>query len=230
MLSREASIWLGRVMADPTDGNDSAADIDAAFRALIAGMSVDEMKDTLARVTRYATDRRNPLTPGPSRRRPRRAHAVTLQVRVDIVDASPPLWRRLELASDMQLDEVHAVLQIAFGWTDSHLHRFAVGGSVYDPASELFLCPFDVEEGEDEGVPESDVRLDELLVEPGDELTYVYDYGDDWELRLRLEAVLDRSDAAPRARATGGRRLPPPDDSGGIYAFDEMVRDLAGAR
>ena len=59
----------------------------------------------------------------------------------------PPLWRRLELASDLFLNEVHDVIQTAFGWTDSHLHEFAVGKDYYDLTSEHYLCPFQVEEG-----------------------------------------------------------------------------------
>jgi pRiA4b ORF-3-like protein len=44
----------------------------------------------------------------PSRRRERRADVATYRVRVDLTDTSPPLWRRLELASDMRLDELRA--------------------------------------------------------------------------------------------------------------------------
>jgi hypothetical protein len=65
--------------------------------------------------------------------------------------------------SDIGLDVFHQVLQSAFGWTDTHLHRFALGGSPFDRNTELFLCPYDVEEGEDDGVPAKDVRLDETL-------------------------------------------------------------------
>jgi hypothetical protein len=49
--------------------------------------------------------------------------------------------------------------------------------------------PFDVEEGET-GVPEEQVRLDEVLVEIGDRLFYTYDFGDDWQHSIRLEAIL----------------------------------------
>ena len=42
----------------------------------------------------------------------------------------------------MHLDQVHQVVQRAFAWNDSHLHRFAVGTSVWDGDAELYLCPF----------------------------------------------------------------------------------------
>jgi hypothetical protein len=51
----------------------------------------------------------------------------------------PPVWRHLDLSSALMLDDVHRILQAAFGFTDSHLHRFAVGPSMYDDASALHL-------------------------------------------------------------------------------------------
>jgi hypothetical protein len=40
------------------------------------------------------------------------------------------------------------------------------------PRPSHYLCPFDEEEGEQEGVPEALVRLDEVLAEAGDTLAY----------------------------------------------------------
>ncbi len=155
----------------------------------------------------------------PSRRCERRADVVTYRVRVDLTGTKPPLWRRLELASDMLLDELHDVLQVAFGWTDSHLHRFSSGTGFYDRDAEQYLCPFDVEEGED-GIPEHEVRLDEVLADVGDTLFYVYDFGDDWQHSVRLEAVLPRGDAAPRATCITGRRPGPPENCGGVPGYE----------
>jgi Plasmid pRiA4b ORF-3-like protein len=59
----------------------------------------------------------------------------------------------------------------------------------------------------------------------GDELLYVYDYGDEWELRIRLESVVDRAPGAVRAVCTGGRRGAPPENCGGIYAYDDAVTE-----
>jgi len=124
----------------------------------------------------------------PSRRRPQRG-PETFLLRIDLVGAKPPIWRRVEVPSTLMLDEVHDLLQLLFGWYDSHLHRFALGTAVWDPHAEYFLNAFDVEEGEEEGTPEVEVRLDETLAEPGDVLRYCYDYGDDWSHTLKLEKV-----------------------------------------
>lgn len=158
----------------------------------------------------------------PVRRRPRRAEPVTLRVRVDLTGTKPPVWRRLELASDLFLNEVHEIMQAAFGWTDSHLHRFGCGPSYYSRETEYYLCHFSAEDG-DEGVPEEQVRLDETLVDRGDKLFYAYDFGDDWQHVIRLEAVLAREESASQAICTGGSQPSPAEDCGGVGGYTLLV-------
>jgi hypothetical protein len=157
-----------------------------------------------------------------SRRRPRRDEAATYRVRVEITGTKPPVWRRLELASDLFLNEVHAILQAAFGWEDYHLHRFGSGPAYYSDETEYYLSPFEASEGET-GVPEDQVRLDEVLVDAGDRLFYLYDFGDDWEHLLTLQAVLPRDTDAARAVCTAGRRPAPPEDCGGVPGYEFVL-------
>jgi Plasmid pRiA4b ORF-3-like protein len=144
-------------------------------------------------------------------------------VRVDLEQAKPPIWRRLDVRSDIGLDVFHQVLQGVFGWTDSHLHRFALGGSPFDESTEPFLCPYDAEEGEDDGTPAKDVTLDETLSEPGDVLRYCYDYGDSWDLSIVLESVLPMVGSAPIAMCIDGRRAAPPEDCGGLRTAADLA-------
>jgi len=187
----------------------------------MSGLTLGEIEETLQRLLTART----PLAglfeqqPPPSRRRPRRSEAVTYRVRIDLNRTRPPLWRRLELASDLFLDQVHGVIQVALGWTDSHLHQFGSGPGHYDPETEHYLCPFQVEDGET-GIPEEDVRLDEVLADVGDRLFYDYDFGDDWQHTIKLEAVLPRRDSGPRAVCVAGRRDGPAEDCGGVYAYE----------
>lgn len=150
------------------------------------------------------------------------AEPVLLTVRVDVDGAEPPVWRRLVLRGELRLDEVHAVLQAAFGWEDYHLHRFSTGPDDQVWNGPYFLTTFDLDEGE-EGLLETDVRLDQVLRSPGDRLTYTYDFGDDWTHTIRLESVDPMPAGAPRAVCTGGRMAGPLEDCGGVWTHNELV-------
>ena len=46
------------------------------------------------------------------------------QIKVSLEYIEPEIWRRFLVPASMTLDQLHKVLQIAFGWTNSHLHHF----------------------------------------------------------------------------------------------------------
>ena len=99
-------------------------------------------------------------TKPPVRRRPRRAKPVTLRVRVDLAYMKPPVWRRLELASDLFLDDVHEIMQAAFGWTDSVTCTGSVPGrGITATETEHYLCPFSAGRGRRRESPRKHVRL-----------------------------------------------------------------------
>jgi Plasmid pRiA4b ORF-3-like protein len=53
------------------------------------------------------------------------------QFRVVLCGVSPLVWRRLLVASDTTLAELHEILQSAFDWSGEHLHRFVIHGAAY---------------------------------------------------------------------------------------------------
>ena len=203
------------------DGDGTPRTVDETLAGLgLADVQTLARRPTPGGVT--SVEQLHSATKSSSRRRPRRPEPVTLRVRIDLAGTRPPVWRRLEVASDLFLDEVHEIMQAAFGWTDSHLHRFGCGPKYYSHETEYYLCPFSVDEG-DEGVPEEQVRQDEVLVDVGDTLHYAYDFGDDWQHVIRLEAVLARQESAPRAMCTGGHRPGPAEDCGGIGGYELLA-------
>lgn len=167
----------------------------------------------------------------PDLRHARRPDVVVCRVRVHLDDSDPTIWRRLDLRSNLTLDLLHQVLQVAFDWTDSHLHRFSLGGRAFSHHSQLFLCPYDVENKEwpedDDGLPAAETRLDETLSEPGDVLHYLYDYGDNWELTLRLEEIFPAESDCPAAVIVDGGRAAPPEDCGHLVDADSLSQVLA---
>ncbi len=195
------------------------------FQAAISGAELSDLHRLIDQLRLRAEPMPIALD-APELRRPPLAQVCLFRIRVDLHTAQPPIWRRLELRSNLTLDAVHRVLQAAFGWADCHLHRFALGGDPFHPRSQVFLCPWDVEEGDDDGVPDTQVRLDETLQEPGDVLRYVYDYGDSWELTLRLEQVRPAGPDSPAAVALDGRRAAPPEDCGGMTDAESLAEVL----
>lgn len=144
------------------------------------------------------------------------------RVRLDLLGAKPPVWRRLDLPGDLTLPQVHDVVQAAMGWTDSHLHRFRTGSGVRSP---YFVTSFDIDEGDD-GLLEDEVRLDQLLAAKGDSLWYDYDFGDGWDHVLTVENVLEEPPST--ACCIGGRMACPPEDCGGIGGYEELAAWVRG--
>ncbi len=143
------------------------------------------------------------------------------RLKVTLRGSRPPIWRRIEVRSDITLFQLHDVIQLAMGWTNSHLHQFRRGSTYYGPANPDLDMPQQNEKR---------VRLNGVLRKPKDRMAYEYDFGDGWE----HDVVLERSAAglpdAPQVRVIGGKGACPPEDVGGIggyYGFLEAIKDPA---
>ncbi len=145
-------------------------------------------------------------------------NATALQIHVELVDVKPPIWRRLLVPADTTLDQLHLLLQGAFGWTDSHLHGFRQGDRRFTVDPESF------ENAEEE----SDVTLDELLGKKKATLIYDYDFGDDWEHTIRLEkrVSLTAEQLADLPRLLDGARACPPEDCGGVFGYQQFLKHM----
>jgi hypothetical protein len=113
--------------------------------------------------------------------------------------------RRLEVLAEQTLIDVHHVLQVAFGWGDDHLYSFWLSDHAYDPDAAEFTAPVDLEPG----MTSADVRLAELALEPGRPLSYLFDFGDSWEVTLRVVTIEKATDRKyPRVAARTGEAPP----------------------
>ena len=145
-----------------------------------------------------------------------------LRVRIQVVDVVPPIWRTLDLRSDLSLDTLHEVIQAVFGWEDRHLHRFHPTANPYTSDLEMIINAGDNDDGE-EGISESSLTLDRLLHEPGDIWYYTYDFGDDWTHLITLEGRHGPVSDSPRAVCIAGERRGPIEDSGGPHGYQEVL-------
>jgi hypothetical protein len=132
------------------------------------------------------------------------------QLRVVLCGVNPLMWRRLLVASDTSIAELHEILQSAFDWSGEHLHRFLVHG-----AASGIPCLGGIVFREDaQRVPLSRFRL-----HCGESLRYEYDFTADWQLDIRLERALPFDPKCALPSCIGGRRAAPPEDCAGARAY-----------
>ena len=145
--------------------------------------------------------------------------APIYQIRLDLKDAHPPIWRRLLVPSDLTLDIVHHIIQVAMGWEDYHLHMFTTDdGEIGDVSRDDWgMVTLD----------EREFALSDVLERVGDKLEYEYDFGDSWRHVLKLEKILPADPEEDYPICVTGRRACPPEDVGGIWGYTDFLQAIA---
>lgn len=150
-----------------------------------------------------------------------KAKSPIYELRVELADTKPAIWRTFRIPSKANLADLHMVLQTVMGWTNSHLHEFRAG-------TKRYAQPYP--DGDDFGDPaedEADVTVDEVLKKPKQKITYTYDFGDNWEHVVTLVAI---HQDGPGLECLAGERACPPDDCGGSFGFDRLLDILANRK
>jgi len=143
-----------------------------------------------------------------------------LQVKIQLARVTkPPVWRRLQVSAGTPLDELHQIIQAAFGWVNYHLHVFEIGGERFGPADPELELDF---------ADERRFTLADLVESEGDRVTYTYDFGDDWEHQIVVEKVLEPEPGVTYPHLVTAKGACPPEDCGGVWGWAELKAVLAG--
>jgi hypothetical protein len=139
------------------------------------------------------------------------------QLKVTLHGVKPPVWRRLLVGSSISLRKLHDILQVALGWTDSHLHLFEVRGQTYGVPDPVFAS---------DTLSEAKVTLDQVLLREKDAMFYDYDFGDGWRHKIVLEKIVERGAEERIPSCIGGARACPPEDCGGIWGYANLLKAI----
>lgn len=130
---------------------------------------------------------------------------------------TPTVWRRVFVPETIKLPKLHQVLQIALGWTNSHLHQFVIGGVRYADPDPDFA-------DELEQVDQRRVVLVKALGLDARCFDYVYDFGDHWHHIVIVEDRHPHPAVAPSLiHCSGGENACPPEDVGGARGYAEFL-------
>jgi hypothetical protein len=135
------------------------------------------------------------------------------QLRIWIRKMSPQIWRRLLVRSDSTIAELHDILQVAFGWSDEHLHRFLIRGKPYG-IGRIGGIVFDDNPRQ--------IQLRDFHFRCKETWVYEYDLTDWWQHEIRLEQILPFDPAKRYPICVAGKRRGPIENCGGPWAFMEL--------
>ena len=104
--------------------------------------------------------------------------------------------RTIAFRSDQTLVDVHQALQAAFEWDDDHLYSFWLNGKFWSGTADEYTHPWHASEPNplamftlDPDPQSADIRLDRLELVKGQRIAYVFDFGDEWRVRLTLRQI-----------------------------------------
>lgn len=141
------------------------------------------------------------------------------QLHVELEWVRPKVWRRLLVPMDTELSLLHVVLLWGMGWQGGHMHEFTFGQDCYwafEPGLEV----------PDDAMDEHGVTLREAL---GARKTfrYVYDFGDGWRHKVKLEKVVLAPAPIYPALCIDRANACPPEDVGGAPGYEHFLEAIA---
>jgi hypothetical protein len=214
-------------------GRRTAETIEAGANLLRSGRgkSVDIMWD-MARILLVSGHYAHPVPPRPiGEMWPTMLHRAkglppptsdVYQIKVTLEDIHPSIWRRILVPADWSLGALHYVIQVAMGWTNSHLHHF-----IFEAESGRNFYSLYWQDADDLGVPTTDsskINLSTVAPKTKTHFRYEYDFGDSWLHHIVVEKIVPPDPNEVYPRCTEGKRACPPDDCGGAPGYENLLK------
>jgi hypothetical protein len=102
--------------------------------------------------------------------------------RCNLVGSSPAVWRRVQLAGDDLLSDLHTTLQEEMGWTSEYPNRFEINGDVF--------VPEEPEGWTGRQIYDHGIMMIALRMKRGQQIKYRYDSPEQPQFHILLEDIV----------------------------------------
>ncbi|MBD2872270.1 plasmid pRiA4b ORF-3 family protein [Paenibacillus arenilitoris] len=144
--------------------------------------------------------------------------------RIELEDIKPAIWRRFSFHPDITFHQLHETIQEVMGWYNSHLYEFEINGHRIEMPDETGYAFSD-----EVGLNAREEIVSSHLNKKNTVFTYMYDFGDGWSHRIKLEQIDVQSDELTAA-CLDGERACPVEDVGGPWGHQNLLEILANPR
>jgi hypothetical protein len=141
-----------------------------------------------------------------------------IRIKISLDKSNPQIWRHLLVSRDITFYKLHHTIQLAMGWTNSHLFEFKIEGYRIGEIIENLE-----EHDESHLLNAKETKVVTLIDKEGESFKYEYDFGDGWHHSITLEKYesLDKTQQLPFC--ISGALKCPPEDCGGITGFYDFL-------
>ena len=138
---------------------------------------------------------------------------IRLSITIQYVE--PKVARKMDVLAATHLDNLHLYIQAAMGWENDHMWGF----DAQRHGKRAHWSPEDWDDALDETL------LDIIaFLEGKPEVTYVYDYGDYWEHKIRIGTIQPARDDRCYPYLVSGTGHCPLEDIGGASGHAEFLQ------
>jgi len=122
--------------------------------------------------------------------------------------AEKVICRTIEMLGSHTLQDLHALIFMAFDREEEHLWEFQIGGKGLDDPKNKRYGPPELED--DEAMDAGEATLDSLKLKEGQPFGYVFDFGDNWEHQINVVKIgtTDNRMLKPKVVKTVGKAPP----------------------
>lgn len=136
---------------------------------------------------------------------------------ISITFSDPLIWRRIQVPGELNLTQLHEVIQKAMGWSDSYVHQFLIGKIAYEPTQR-------------QNIPRESKRFDEAkyklyTLEEGMTFmfTYLYASGEGWEHEITVEEIVPPTTKLSHSILLSGEMACPPEEVGDVHIYNNLT-------
>jgi len=143
------------------------------------------------------------------------------QFKISLKGIRSPIWREIQIPENYTFWDFHVAIQDAMGWEDYHLHEF----ELLKPSTGSKV---------NIGIPDDDFgrrvlagwtqKIADYFSLEKRTANYLYDFGDCWKHQIELQKIIPKKRGIVYPVCTNGKRACPPEDSGGIGRYEELLK------
>lgn len=182
------------------------------------------------------------------------ASKTIYQMYAELEDYEPKIWRRFQVTNDITFAKLAYILMTLFEMKGSHLYNFEFDElknykiNHLEHYNEYFkgkedgffkISQFSCDIGDDFNLPEEDenyrkmidaskVKLNKVINEEKQEMKFVYDFGDNWTLKIVLEEIFkdETLNGKDLPRVIEGQGFGIVEDCGGVFGLEEIRKAI----